>query len=271
LPKNSPQAPPPKQGEDLSKVSSSVVDLISQSVVSKVKDSTNLAENEQIEIDEKKNEVITHMKSNSLIDLIYDMVKNSKRLESFDCQLNKFLKSSTFPKMLIENKQKTIKNERVQIVDKTIIHGRSYNLIDLVYDTVTNHKRFKTSDSHLCKFLKLSIFLKSLIGNKYIPKELNKYGKISKDVFKSFSESTPSGGDDLKDIERKPLKLSISLVVYKSLADASKTYLCSNGLSFQNMFIKILLSSLFEFQTTFPQVAGVEKKLVTENLQNEPG
>ena len=65
---------------------------------------TYLAENEHIQVDDKKNEVLIQGNSYNLIDFVSDLIANCKRLELFDCHLYKFLKSSNFPKSLIGNK-----------------------------------------------------------------------------------------------------------------------------------------------------------------------
>ena len=91
-------------------------------------------------------------------------------------------------------------SEHVQIDangNQVVIHGKTYILLDLLSDLVTNRKRLVSFDSHLHTFLNSSNFPKSLIANKHILKRLKEFSQISKDVFKSFSEntSTPSGND----------------------------------------------------------------------------
>ena len=93
-------------------------------------------------------------------------------------------------------------SEHVQIDangNQVVIHGKTYILLDLLSDLVTNRKRLVSFDSHLHTFLNSSNFPKSLIANKHILKRLKEFSQISKDVFKSFSEntSTPSGNNDL--------------------------------------------------------------------------
>jgi len=90
-------------------------------------------------------------------------------------------------------------NEYVQIDDKkkeVLIHGKSCNLIYLVSDLIANLKRHESFNSRLYKFLKSSIFPKTLIAKKHVLKRSREFGEISKEM--SFSDSTPSGRDDFK-------------------------------------------------------------------------
>jgi hypothetical protein len=56
---------------------------------------------------------------------------------------------------------------------RIIIKGKSYYLLDLIYDMVTNHKGLLSFDSHLYNFLNILNFAKSLISNYTILKKLN--------------------------------------------------------------------------------------------------
>ena len=51
---------------------------------------------------------------------------------------------------------------------KLLIHGKSYDLIDLVSDLIASRKRLELFDSDLYKILKSSNLAKSLIGNTYV-------------------------------------------------------------------------------------------------------
>jgi len=57
---------------------------------------TYLTENEHLKIDDKKNEVIIHDKSCSLIDFVSNLIAYRKWSKSFDSHLYKCLKSSNF-------------------------------------------------------------------------------------------------------------------------------------------------------------------------------
>ena len=58
---------------------------------------------------------------------------------------------------------------------RIIIRGKSYNLVDLICDMVTNRKGLLSFDDNLYTFLSVSNFPKSLIGNKQILKKLNEH------------------------------------------------------------------------------------------------
>ena len=60
-----------------------------------------------------------------------------------------------------------------------IIQGKSYNLLDLIYDMVTNRKGLLSFDTHLYNFLNTLNFPKSLIGNRQILKKLNEHASSS--------------------------------------------------------------------------------------------
>jgi hypothetical protein len=90
-----------------------------------------------------------------------------------------------------------------------IIQGKSYNLLDLMYDMVTNRKGLLSFDSHLYNFLNTLNFSKSLISNRQILKKINEHAPSSstpikheqeeEEDFKSILESTstPTGNIDL--------------------------------------------------------------------------
>ena len=79
-----------------------------------------------------------------------------------------------------------------------IIQGKSYNLLDLIYDMVTNRKGLLSFDTHLYNFLNTLNFPKSLIGNRQILKKLNERASSSlkdeleaeEEDFKSILENT---------------------------------------------------------------------------------
>ena len=52
-----------------------------------------------------------------------------------------------------------------------IIQGKSYNLLDLIYDMVVNRKGLLSFDAHLYNFLNALNFPKSLISNRQILKK----------------------------------------------------------------------------------------------------
>jgi hypothetical protein len=89
-----------------------------------------------------------------------------------------------------------------------INQGKSYNLLDLIYDMVTNRKGLLSFNTHLYNFLNTLNFPKSRISNRQILKKLNEHTPSSstilkheeeEDNFKSILEntSTPSGNTDL--------------------------------------------------------------------------
>jgi len=63
--------------------------------------------------------------------------------------------------------------------ERIIIQGKSYNLLDLMYDMVTNRKGLLSFDTHLYNFLNTLNFPKSLIGNRQILKKLNEHASSS--------------------------------------------------------------------------------------------
>ena len=79
-----------------------------------------------------------------------------------------------------------------------IIQGKSYNLLDLMYDMVTNRKGLLSFDTRLYNFLNTLNFPKSLIGNRQILKKLNERASSStlkdeleeEEDFKSILENT---------------------------------------------------------------------------------
>jgi len=83
--------------------------------------------------------------------------------------------------------------------ERIIIQGKSYNLLDLMYDMVTNRKGLLSFDTHLYNFLNTLNFPKSLIGNRQILKKLNERASSSSTLkdeleaeedFKSILENT---------------------------------------------------------------------------------
>ena len=80
-----------------------------------------------------------------------------------------------------------------------IIQGKRYNLLDLIYDMVTNRKGLLSFDTHLYNFLNTLNFPKSLISNRQILKKLNEHASSStplkyeveeEEDFKSILENT---------------------------------------------------------------------------------
>ena len=83
--------------------------------------------------------------------------------------------------------------------ERIIIQGKSYNLLDLMYDMVTNRKGLLSFDTRLYNFLNTLNFPKSLIGNRQILKKLNERASSSSTLkdeleaeedFKSILENT---------------------------------------------------------------------------------
>ena len=83
---------------------------------------------------------------------------------------------------------------------RIIIQGKSYNLVDLICDMVTNRKGLLSFDNNLYTFLNTSNFPKSLIGNKQILKKLREYSPPTTTPFKkeedSIFEDTISSSND---------------------------------------------------------------------------
>ena len=79
--------------------------------------------NEHIQVDGKRNWIISQGESSDLFDIIYDIVANHKELLSFDNHLYDFLITLSFPKQLITNKQilKRLMEHTSLIVVKTMI------------------------------------------------------------------------------------------------------------------------------------------------------
>ena len=72
-----------------------------------------------------------------------------------------------------------------------IIQGKSYNLLDLIYDMVTNRKGLLSFDTHLYNFLNTLNFPKSLIGNRQILKKLNEHASSSSSSSSTTTTLTP--------------------------------------------------------------------------------
>ena len=95
-----------------------------------------------------------------------------------------------------------LESDQIQVEsngERIIIQGKSYNLLDLIYDMVTNRKGLLSFDTHLYNFLNTLNFPKSLIGNRQILKKLNERASSSSTLkdeleaeedFKSILENT---------------------------------------------------------------------------------
>ena len=107
-----------------------------------------------------------------------------------------------------------------------IIQGKSYNLLDLIYDMVTNRKGLLSFDAHLNTFLNTLNFPKSLISNRQILKKLNEHASSSstsiplkheeeqeeeeEEDFKSILENTSTPCGNLTMVARKKRKRIMS-------------------------------------------------------------
>jgi len=95
-----------------------------------------------------------------------------------------------------------LESDQIQVEsngERIIIQGKSYNLLDLMYDMVTNRKGLLSFDTRLYNFLNTLNFPKSLIGNRQILKKLNERASSSSTLkdeleaeedFKSILENT---------------------------------------------------------------------------------
>ena len=75
-----------------------------------------------------------------------------------------------------------LESDQIQVEsngERIIIQGKSYNLLDLMYDMVTNRKGLLSFDTRLYNFLNTLNFPKSLIGNRQILKKLNEHASSS--------------------------------------------------------------------------------------------
>ena len=105
-----------------------------------------------------------------------------------------------------------------------IIQGKSYNLLDLIYDMVTNRKGLLSFDAHLYNFVNTLNFTKSLISNRQILKKINEHASSTtttplkheheheeeEEDFKSILENTSTPSGNLTMVARKKRKRIMS-------------------------------------------------------------
>ena len=62
---------------------------------------------------------------------------------------------------------------------RIIIQGKSYNMLDLMYDMVTNRKGLLSLENHLYNLLLTLNFPKSIITNKKFLKKLKEHSNVT--------------------------------------------------------------------------------------------
>jgi hypothetical protein len=83
---------------------------------------------------------------------------------------------------------------------RIITQGKSYNVLNLVCDMVTNRKRLLSFDINLYSFLNTSNFPKSLIGNKQILKKIREYSRGVSPLTTSTTFKKEDKEEDFKSI-----------------------------------------------------------------------